>query len=525
MNVNAVRLQILSLLIVFCVAACEADPAEGGPAPATPSGPGSDNAAPGTGPGTAQQDPPETAQSEPGSETEPGSENEATPANERSLRVFESRTGDLDVLIEHRLIRALVPWSDTYYYLDGAQQRGISFEAISMFETWLNEDLASDEIEVHVVVLPVRRDLLIPYIAEGRGDVALGGITITDERKTLVDFSEAASKPIEEWLIESADAPRVENKDDLSGRTVYVRKSSSYWESLETLNADFESRGLAPVKLHAVDEYLSTEDLLQLANAGSIPYTVSDHEIAKYWSEIFPDIRIRDDIVLRSDARIAWAIRKDSPQLKQKINQFLDGHKAGTLLGNVVFNRYLRDTSRMHSIHGDEEQERFNNLYDHFDEYAAEYGFDALIMVAQGFQESQLDQSRRSNRGAVGVMQLLPSTAASPEVGIEDISTADNNILAGIRYMDWIRKTYFDDPELDEFNRTALAFASYNAGPNRIRGLRRKTAERGLDPNVWFENVEILAAEEIGSETVDYVANIYKYYMAYRLSEMRSESD
>lgn len=122
-------------------------------------------------------------------------------------------------------------------------------------------------------------------------------------------------------------------------------------------------------------------------------------------------------------------------------------------------------------------------------------------------------------------MQLLPSTAASPEVGIEDISTADNNILAGIRYMDWIRKTYFDDPELDEFNRTALAFASYNAGPNRIRGLRRKTAERGLDPNVWFENVEILAAEEIGSETVDYVANIYKYYMAYRLSEMRSESD
>jgi membrane-bound lytic murein transglycosylase MltF len=114
-------------------------------------------------------------------------------------------------------------------------------------------------------------------------------------------------------------------------------------------------------------------------------------------------------------------------------------------------------------------------------------------------------------------MQLLPSTAADKSVGIPDIHNADNNIHAGVKYMRWIRETYFNDDAVGEINKTLFSFASYNAGPNRIRRLRAKSAERGLDPNVWFQNVEIIAAEEIGRETVQYVSNIYKYYAAYRL--------
>jgi len=446
-------------------------------------------------------------------------------ADEEALEhIFDPWTGDLPEMVQRGFIRALVPWSDTYYYLDGAVQKGIAYDSMTEFEKALNDDLGSGTVGVRVIVLPVRRDQLLSYVAEGRGDLALGGITMTASRETLVDFTESASKEIQEWLVESSSARHLDGLDDLAGQHVYVRKSSSYWESLQSVNADFARRHLDPVVLHAADEYLSTEDLMQMAEAGAIPYTVADNEIAAYWSDALPDLRVRSDIVLRRNARYGWALRKNSPKFMKVLNQFLNTHKQGTLLGNVVMNRYLKDTSRLHSIHKDQADQRFENVYSDFEQYAKQYGFDALMMVAQGFQESRLDQSLKSQRGAVGIMQLLPDTAAQPEIGIDDITTAENNILAGIKYMAWIRKTYLDDPALDDFNQTAMAFASYNAGPNRISEIRQKAAARGLNPDVWFENVELIAAREIGSETVDYVSNIFKYYVAYKLSLERPDA-
>jgi membrane-bound lytic murein transglycosylase MltF len=303
-------------------------------------------------------------------------------------------------------------------------------------------------------------------------------------------------------VVEAPNAQSLSGIDDLAGREVHIRESSSYWQSLEGLNNSFENRGLAPVGMTAVDEHLSTEDLMQMANADAVSYTIADSEVATFWANALVDVRVREDIVVRKGAYYGWAFRKDSPDLKSLLNRFVKEHRQGTLIANVIINRYLKDTSRLVSIKGDEQQERMQQVKQYFDQYAPEHDFDALMMLAQGFQESRLDQSRKSHRGAVGVMQLLPSTAADPAVGIDDISTAENNILAGIRYM---------------------AFASYNAGPNRVRGLRRKAETRGLDRNVWFDNVELIAAEEIGRETVDYVANIYKYYMAFSLSQQLQE--
>ena len=463
------------------------------------------------------------------SETQPGpsdssdSETKEGPVfvhfSERDLeRVFGAWTGDFSDMLDRRIIRALVPWSDTYYYLDGAEQKGMSFEALSSFEKWLEEKHSFGTVKPQIVILPVRRDDLLSFIAQGRGDIALGGITITPERSEIVAFTDPLSRTVSEWLIESPSADRVENKDDLSGRQVHIRRSSSYWQSLESLNNDLTSRGLKPVELMAVDEHLSTEDLMQMVNAGAFDYTVADSTLAGFWANVLVDMRVREDIVLRDDGLYAWAFRKDSPELEAVLNEFVAGHKQGTLMGNIVINRYLGDTSRLGNIHGEEEQKRLNEVLQYFQQYAPEYEFETLMMVAQGFQESRLDQSRRSHRGAVGVMQLLPSTAAEPAVGIDDISVAENNIIAGIRYMAWIKDTYFNDPDLDGFNKTAMAFASYNAGPNRVRSLRRKAEARGLDPDKWFDNVELIAAEEIGRETVDYVANIFKYYFAFSLT-------
>jgi membrane-bound lytic murein transglycosylase MltF len=139
------------------------------------------------------------------------------------------------------------------------------------------------------------------------------------------------------------------------------------------------------------------------------------------------------------------------------------------------------------------------------------------MIIAQGYQESGLDQEVKSHAGAIGIMQMLPSTAASKEVGIRDISTAENNIHAGVKYMHWLRNRHFAEDDLDPQNQTLLVLASYNSGATRVKRLRHEAAARGLNPNVWFQNVEVIAAEQIGRETVQYVRTIYKYYVAYRL--------
>jgi membrane-bound lytic murein transglycosylase MltF len=135
--------------------------------------------------------------------------------------------------------------------------------------------------------------------------------------------------------------------------------------------------------------------------------------------------------------------------------------------------------------------------------------------MAQGYQESQLNQRARSHVGAIGIMQLMPATGKEMNVG--DIRQLDPNIHAGVKYIRLMEGRYYAKEPMDRVNKVLFAFASYNAGPGRVAELRRAAAARGLDPNVWFDNVEFIAAERIGPETVQYVSNIYKYYIAYEL--------
>ena len=155
-------------------------------------------------------------------------------------------------------------------------------------------------------------------------------------------------------------------------------------------------------------------------------------------------------------------------------------------------------------------------MVDLFRQYAGTYEFDWLLVAAQGYQESRLDQSVVSRVGAIGVMQLLPTTAADPNVGIPDIDELEPNIHAGVKYLRFLRDRYFADDAVDALNQALFSFAAYNAGPARVARLRRQAGDLGFDPNVWFRNVENVAAKEIGRETVQYVSNIFKYYIAYR---------
>ncbi len=454
---------------------------------------------------------------------------EPIPAEPPALvaEMLEPFHGDYEAMVEDRAIRVLVTYSKTNFFLDGGTQRGITAEALREFESALNKELKLGRRPLHVAAIPVLRDQLIPFLEEGRGDMAIASLTITPEREERVDFSMPTKWDISELVVTGPRSPELTSLDDLAGKRVFVRPSSSYRESLDALNASFRERGLEEVEIAAASEYLETEDLLEMVNAGLIKITIADNYLAGFWSQVLPNIVVRDDLAIATGRSLGWALRPDAAGLKEPVDRFVKANRSGSLLGNTLFNRYLKNTKYVENALSAEYRQRLDAVIKLFREYGDRYEFDSLMVAAQAYQESKLNQDLVSRAGAVGIMQLLPSTAADKSVGIPDISTIENNIHAGTKYLRYIVNHYFDDPAIDEVNRTLFAFASYNAGPNRIRRLRAKAAEQGYDPNVWFRNVEVVVANEVGREPVQYVRNIFKYYTAYALlmeqSEIRQE--
>ena len=426
-------------------------------------------------------------------------------------------TGDFDGMVKRRLIRVLVVYNKTMYFLDGGDQHGLTYDMMIEFEKFIKKKIETGNIPVRIVFIPVTRDQLLPKLVEGQGDLALANLTITSERSELVSFTDPVLQDVKELVVTGPSAPEVKVLDDLSGKTIHVRPSSSYFESLQRINGQFKEKGKDPVELVEADEQLEDADLLEMVNAGIIDMVIVDSHKAHFWKDIFPDITVHDDIAVNTGGEIAWAIRKNSPKLAKLANEFIKDHKKGTMVGNMLYKRYLKDNKWIKNSVSEQEMKKFVEVMNVFREYAEQYEFDWLMLVAMGYQESGLDHSKRSKAGAIGIMQMMPATATDPNVGIKDITKLKNNVHAGTKYLRFLKDRYFNAAEIDDVNRTLLAFASYNAGPARISKLREEAKKKGLDPNAWFDNVEVVAAKRIGRETVGYVGNIYKYYVAYRL--------
>ena len=441
----------------------------------------------------------------------------STGAGSGSLKRFGvmPQFGDLDTMVERRAIRVLTVYGPGRYFLKD-EPRGTVQEYADKLQKVVNEAFKTGLLTVQVPVIPVARDQLFSALQAGYGDIVMAGTTVTDNRQVGVDFTNPVSKPLKEVLITGPSAPRLGSLADLSDQTVYLRLSSSYAESVRKLSQTLVEQGQAPIRIEAVDESLEDEDLIEMVDTGLLPWAVVDDYKPQMWREVFTRVTVRDDLVLREGARLAWAIRPDSPQLKTFLDTFLKENREGTLFGNIIRNRYIRDFNWTENAMGATELSRYHKLSALFRKYGTEYGMDPTLLAAQGFQESRLDQSVRSPAGAIGVMQLLPSTAKDKNVAIPNIDELEPNIEAGAKYMAFLKERYFSGPELDELNGSLLALASYNAGPGRIRRLRREAAERGYDHNLWFDNVEVIVAEQVGRETVQYVSNIFKYYLTYR---------
>jgi membrane-bound lytic murein transglycosylase MltF len=429
--------------------------------------------------------------------------------------------GDLPGMYDRRVIRVLTTYSKTFFFIDKGTQRGLTHDLFMEFERDLNKKLMKQNklthrhLRMRILFVPVTRGQLFTALNEGKGDIIAANLTITPARQKIAAFSDSLYPNAKELLVTGPLSPKVESLEQLSGKTVFVRYSSSYYESLQALNARFAKASLPPVTLEPAPEALEDEDLIEMLNAGLIPMIVVDRHKALFWRQVFPKINIHEDIVLRDHADIAWAVRKDSPQLLALLNDFVKENKLGSTLGNTLLLRYLKSAKYVKDATSEEGRRKFLAMVEIFRKYGERYNVDWLLMVAQGYQESRLNQSVRSPVGAIGVMQVMPKTGKELNVG--DIRRLDPNINAGVKYMRWMIDQYYGDEPMTALDKVLFSFASYNAGPARIARLRVETKKRGFDPNVWFGNVENLAAEKIGAETVTYVSNIYKYYIAYRL--------
>ena len=451
------------------------------------------------------------------------------PATKQTARQLEISikpwTGDFDQMLERRIIRVLVPYSRTLYFNDKGHERGITADTVRDFEQWINKKYAKKlgKRPLTVFIIPTTRDKLLPEVVKGIGDIAAGNLTVTEDRLKVVDFASAADwLTMKELVVTGPKSPAIGTTNDLSGKTVHVRKASSYYESLEALNGRFKKEGKPIVKLVFVPDSLEDEDMMEMLNAGLLEAIIVDDWKAKMWVQILPKIKVNEQAAVREGGKIGWAIRKGSSKLEAEVLGFYRGYLKKQGVAEYRLKQYMSRIRQIKDPTATAEWKRFEATLALFEKYGQKYNFDSLLLAAQGYQESQLNQKAKSRVGAIGVMQVMPATGSELKVG--DIRVTEPNIHAGAKYMDQLMTKYFVDANFSEANRSLFAFASYNAGPGNISKMRKEAAKRGLDPDKWFNNVEIITAEKIGMETTTYVRNIYKYYVAYKLQVEAQET-
>jgi membrane-bound lytic murein transglycosylase MltF len=431
---------------------------------------------------------------------------------------FQRQTGDLDEMVKRRNIRVLVVMNPIGFFYDRGSPKGAIYEGLEEFQKFTNKKLKSGTLDVKITYLPVAPAQLEAALTEGMGDLVANAVAITPERERKFAFSTPIQTDITQIIVSGPNFGSFSTLEELGGKEIYVNPLMTTYENLQKANVTLQKAGKAPIQIKSADKNLNEDDLIQMVSAGLIPATVSTKQRADLWSNVFPSLQAHRDVVLASGENTAWVMRKNNPRLKELADEFISTHGVGTSFGNTLLRRYLKNTQWVKNSTSAKEMDKFLATIKLFQKYATEYDFDYLMLAAQGYQESMLNQDRRSPRGAVGIMQVLPKYAAASPINIPNVNNVDGNIHAGVKMLRNIADTYFKDDKIDPTNRTLFVFAAYNAGPSRITGLRKKASAMGLDPKVWFSNVELVAGQEIGQETVTYVGNIYKYYVAYKLA-------
>jgi membrane-bound lytic murein transglycosylase MltF len=353
-------------------------------------------------------------------------------------------------------------------------------------------------------------------IEAGLTDFATLTVGTADDADALV-HTRALIRDVTDVPVLGPSLGEVEAIDDLRGVPIYLAEGSRYAANARSLNAARVARGAEPLELRFVDGRLDDYDLIEMVEVGLIPATIASDFKARFWATIYDSVSVREGIPLSEPARIAWVTRAGNPELRALMDDFAEFARQGTDHGSLVLRRYAASADWIEDIGAADARRRMDEVGPVIARYAERFEFDPDLLLAQAYQESGLDQDARSPVGAMGVMQLMPTTAADPVVGIPDVSGLEDNVHAGVKYLRWLRDTFFDAPGIDPLDRTLLSLAAYNAGPGGVRRAQRRAEEMGLDPDVWFENVEVAIQDAVSREPAVYVRNIFKYFVSYRL--------
>ncbi len=436
--------------------------------------------------------------------------------------IIEQRTSDLPDMLKTKKIRILTTYTFGNYFVHQGQARGFEYSKMEEFRKFLTRGQSQKDLQVVFSYFPLPYDMLIEALNLGYGDIVAASLTITPDRSQDVDFTDPYLWGIKEVLVSKKGIKGTHKLEDLSGKQIHVRKDSSYHISLKKINQQFNAKNLDPIQIETLPGLINTSEIMEMVNAGIIDFTISDTHLASLAGELLPDIQIHDNIVFNPDVQFGWMVRKNNPELKASLNQFLSTVKKGTLLGNVYYKRYFKENPWVREAMHAADFDSLNQYAVLFKKYGEMYDMDWLMLASQAFQESRFDPKAWSSSGAQGLMQLLPSTAK--DMGFNDIRKPEDNVHAGAKYLRWIMDRYFPGEEITEDDRLRFALAAYNAGPANIRRSRSITANMGYDENQWFSHTEIGTMRQVGLEPVHYVRNINRYCLAFTLSTAIQEA-
>lgn len=425
---------------------------------------------------------------------------------------FTKRTGDLPEMLKIHQIRVLVaPSRSTYFLDDTGQPRGLDYELLKGWEKMLNAKRSKGEPPVSLIFIPAIPSEVADGLREGRGDVA-GLSLITPSREQEFAYTTPVFDNVQEVVVTRKGGYSLSRLEDLSGKEVYVIKGGAQMEGLETLNKQLRKQRLPKVKIVEAEPYVNHEALLEMLQAGIIPAVVVPDAFARLWSKVFKDLVIHEEIPVTSEVKAAWGVRKKNQKLLDSLNQAITSVlKNNKRAFEEGFNQYFRNTRWITNPFAEGSK---STLVSHFEKEAAAFGLDWLQLMAQGFQESGLNPDARSPSGAVGIMQILPSTAEW--LGISNYMETGGNIRTGAKYMSMQMESFAKEPGVSPEDRFFFALAAYNAGPGRLGKYRKRARELGYNPDRWFGEVERVALRSGNLETTMYVRNIVNYTMAYK---------
>jgi membrane-bound lytic murein transglycosylase F len=429
----------------------------------------------------------------------------------------QSHLDDIEGIKKRKTVRILTRNNAASYFLWRGQLLGFEYELAKEFAR-------QNGVRLEVVVAP-SHNALIPMLREGKGDVIAALMSPTEQRRKLGVVFSRPYLYASEMVVARSSEKVFNGVEHLKGRTLVVRPSSAYWQTLQ----DIRAQGIKFTLMKAPED-METEEIIDKVANGEYDLTVADSTLLEI------ELTWRDDIkgvlTLTDPQPCAWAVRTNNPKLLKAINKYFKKEYHG-LFYNITYKKYfnsphavLKHREHRYDIDTGGQLSPYDTIVK---KYAEKYGFDWRLLVSQMYQESRFDPTRKSWAGAVGLMQVMPRTAK--EVGFTEIKDLETGIHAGVKYLDWVRDRFSE--ELPVVERMWFSLASYNAGPGHVHDARRLARQKGWNPDRWFNNVEramlLLSKRKYakmarfgyvrGREPVNYVRDIRDRFHAYtRLS-------